>query len=363
MRGSNSAFSRSWAWRQARNRPSSLFFIRQSTRARRDRALLLAVARADRADQSEHQDRAGVPLARRCRADRQDLRSRPGPDRGAPEGGRRRREPLGHHVPAHVRHVERLRPVRDARRSWRTRAGVRDGPDWVREGADGLERRVPLYEAKMIHHFDHRWATYRRRRRRDDDAARDVTLDEKRDPAFEPQPRYWVPEDEVTLRAARVPSRLKSAWRRRDKDPEACARVLGEWLAGAFPDLEGRPLAEDDLRDDLRPRPRLVQDRREALHRLARRGQRRRDAGGDAAHLGRPRLPARGPVRPAGSRLGDHRAQAAPLAHGLARHLPLDRRAHGDRVPSFPKLASATIFPSGTSVSRSALQRQQRSSG
>ena len=36
----------------------------------------------------------------------------------------------------------------------------RDGPDWVREGADGLERRVPLYEAKMIHHFDHRWATY-----------------------------------------------------------------------------------------------------------------------------------------------------------------------------------------------------------
>ena len=122
----------------------------------------------------------------------------------------------------------------------------RDGADWVRDGADGVERRVPLYEAKMIHHFDHRWATYPEGDA-GDDAARDVTLAEKRDPAFEPQPRYWVPEDEVTLRAARVPSRLKSAWRRRDKDPEACARVLGEWLAGAFPDLEGRPLAEDDL--------------------------------------------------------------------------------------------------------------------
>ena len=51
----------------------------------------------------------------------------------------------------------------------------------------------------------------------------------------------------MTLRAAHVPSRLKSAWRKRVKDPDACARVLGEWLAGAFPDLKGRPLAEEDL--------------------------------------------------------------------------------------------------------------------
>lgn len=99
----------------------------------------------------------------------------------------------------------------------------------------------------MIHHFDHRWATYAVADGADEEGARDVTLAEKRDPAFEPQPRYWVPDDEVTLRAARVPSKLKSAWRRRAKDPDACARVLGEWLAAAFPDLEGRPLVEDDL--------------------------------------------------------------------------------------------------------------------
>jgi hypothetical protein len=116
----------------------------------------------------------------------------------------------------------------------------------VLDGADGLERCVPLYEAKMIHHFDHRWATYPEGDA-GDDAARDVTLAEKRDPAFEPQPRYWVPEAEVTLRAARVPSKLKSAWRRRDKDPDACARGLAEWLAGTFPALEGRPLTENDL--------------------------------------------------------------------------------------------------------------------
>ena len=36
-------------------------------------------------------------------------------------------------------------------------------------------------------------------------------LPRKQDPNFEPSPRYWVPEEEVVLRAARVPSALKSA--------------------------------------------------------------------------------------------------------------------------------------------------------
>ena len=34
---------------------------------------------------------------------------------------------------------------------------ARSGTDW--EHSDG-RRYVPLYEAKMIHHYDHRWATY-----------------------------------------------------------------------------------------------------------------------------------------------------------------------------------------------------------
>lgn len=55
-------------------------------------------------------------------------------------------------------------------------------------------RYVPLYEAKMIHQFDHRWATY------DGTDARDATSDEKRNPAFEPTPRYWVPAHEVEER-------------------------------------------------------------------------------------------------------------------------------------------------------------------
>jgi hypothetical protein len=68
---------------------------------------------------------------------------------------------------------------------------VRDGGDWV-----GEERYVPLYEAKMIHQFDHRWATY------DGANPRDTTLAEKQKQDFEPSPRYWVPEDEVNARLA-----------------------------------------------------------------------------------------------------------------------------------------------------------------
>ena len=53
---------------------------------------------------------------------------------------------------------------------------------------------VPLYEAKMINQFDHRWATY------DASESRDVTLLEKTDPDFEPNARYWVPQAEVSAR-------------------------------------------------------------------------------------------------------------------------------------------------------------------
>lgn len=102
-----------------------------------------------------------------------------------------------------------------------TEAGfLRDGTDWVAPegttprqrplhlvgGSDNLhldlssgsvrapQRYVPLYEAKMIHLFDHRWASY------DGTDSRDVSTDEKADPGFEPMPRYWVLEDEVQNR-------------------------------------------------------------------------------------------------------------------------------------------------------------------
>lgn len=56
----------------------------------------------------------------------------------------------------------------------------------------GTKRMLPLYEAKMVHHYDHRWATYERA-----DTIRDVTWDEKQDPNFVVMPRYWLDAKEV----------------------------------------------------------------------------------------------------------------------------------------------------------------------
>ena len=57
----------------------------------------------------------------------------------------------------------------------------RDGADWTRD-SEVVERRVPLYEAKMIHHFDHRWATYVAGAADDEEFARDSTIAEKQMP-------------------------------------------------------------------------------------------------------------------------------------------------------------------------------------
>lgn len=78
---------------------------------------------------------------------------------------------------------------------------------------------LPLYEAKMIHQFDHRWATYGVNGERgmvsgewrmgnggDADRSshtadsRDVTDEEKANPRFTVTPRYWVRTDEVEQR-------------------------------------------------------------------------------------------------------------------------------------------------------------------
>lgn len=139
----------------------------------------------------------------------------------------------------------------------------REATDWVRETSAGIERRVPLYEAKMIHHFDHRWATYGAGASDDEESSRNSTLAEKQNPGFEPSPRYWVPEEEAILRAARIPSPLKSAVKlvrgeggkgrrkvRGDARENACAAALKSlvtWLAGAISASEGRPARETDV--------------------------------------------------------------------------------------------------------------------
>lgn len=53
----------------------------------------------------------------------------------------------------------------------------------------------PLYEAKLMHQFDHRWATYGA-----EGVSRDVTELEKSSPDFFVTPRYWVDSAEVERR-------------------------------------------------------------------------------------------------------------------------------------------------------------------
>jgi hypothetical protein len=67
-----------------------------------------------------------------------------------------------------------------------------DSPLFFDEDGDG---RLPLYEAKLIHHYDHRWASYG-----EDGSSRDISFAEKQDSDFKVRPRYWVSMAEVSER-------------------------------------------------------------------------------------------------------------------------------------------------------------------
>jgi hypothetical protein len=72
-------------------------------------------------------------------------------------------------------------------------------------------RRVPLYEAKMIHHFDHRFATYEGQTEAQARQGKCPELDDEAhaDPATTPLPYYWVDEAVVSDRLA---NRWSSGW-------------------------------------------------------------------------------------------------------------------------------------------------------
>lgn len=108
-------------------------------------------------------------------------------------------------------------------------------------GPEGLPPYLPLYEAKMLHQFDHRWATYAplgagwldgtlntRVDPRGDVVpdARDTTLDEHKDAANRVTPRYWVATAAVDDRLVKY-----------QRDPETGEQVVvwrwdRQWLLG-----------------------------------------------------------------------------------------------------------------------------------
>lgn len=81
---------------------------------------------------------------------------------------------------------------------------------------DGGEH-LPLYEAKMIHQFDHRWASYRL----SDEGKLEVvnvSTSDKQNPEFSVQPRYWVRTRDVLARIADVPKSVATAYATADDD-------------------------------------------------------------------------------------------------------------------------------------------------
>lgn len=72
----------------------------------------------------------------------------------------------------------------------------------------------PLYEAKLMHQFDHRWATYEPPvGGRGEPTARDVTETEKADPNFAVRPRHWTLRAEVMARLGAWAREWLIGWR------------------------------------------------------------------------------------------------------------------------------------------------------
>lgn len=116
------------------------------------------------------------------------------------------------------------------------------GEGWQLEGntfsKDG-EEMLPLYEAKMLHHFDHRWASY------DGLETVDVTTQQKADPSFVARPRYWVPREEVIYKITRVPADVVKAYRAGENEDlmDAARGWLGRYELAAMSDDELRKRA------------------------------------------------------------------------------------------------------------------------
>lgn len=93
------------------------------------------------------------------------------------------------------------------------------------------DRYLPLYEAKMMHQFTHRYGDYSMR----PEGSLDTELPRipsarLADPDYVIQPRYWVPEWEVVKKTANVPGALFQAL---EADSEKMIwQVLATWFAG-----------------------------------------------------------------------------------------------------------------------------------
>jgi hypothetical protein len=93
------------------------------------------------------------------------------------------------------------------------------------------ESFLPLYEAKMLHHFTHRYGDYEDKPEDSQNTSLpDVPVERLQNPTYVVQPRYWVPSWEVVQKISQVPPELPKAYLQFD---EAKIRsVITWWFAG-----------------------------------------------------------------------------------------------------------------------------------
>ena len=97
------------------------------------------------------------------------------------------------------------------------------------------EEYLPLFESKMIHHFDHRWASFKEAGAKD--VTTHVSLAEKQIPSTSALPRYWVEAREVYICTADLPAELLTALRTSDTSLILLGLshlLFGQWLRSKF---------------------------------------------------------------------------------------------------------------------------------
>lgn len=110
------------------------------------------------------------------------------------------------------------------------------------QSTEPAEGSLRMYEAKVMHQFDHRWATYSQLE--DGLKVYDLREEEKMVAGRMVRPRYWMDSRQVLARIARVPNRLARGWLAMHAGRDAANAVhqdaavadslnaLAQWVAG-----------------------------------------------------------------------------------------------------------------------------------
>jgi hypothetical protein len=96
------------------------------------------------------------------------------------------------------------------------------------------DRYLPLCEAKMLHQFDHRFSTYEGATEKQLNVGilPQPSAEQKRDPSFMVQPRYWIREEVVESTIPKYPEPLATALQVEHRP--SMQYVLALWAAGFY---------------------------------------------------------------------------------------------------------------------------------